>query len=83
LKCLTGSGSAPVLFEFLLVELGPGEDEAELPATEAAVDYLKVVDPDLGHCDRDPEEAAYRRHELIMARAAASFLLGFQFEFRS
>jgi hypothetical protein len=85
LKCLTGSRSAPVLFEFFLMELGPGENEAELPATQVAVDDLEVVDPDLGftfsvtgmemreaviveeHRDRDPEEAAYRRHELIMA----------------
>jgi hypothetical protein len=92
---------APVLFEFLLMKLGPGEDEAELPATEVAVDYLEVVDPDLGfvfsvtgmemreaaiveeHRDRDPEEAAYRRHGSIMARAPAVVLSGFQFEFCS
>jgi hypothetical protein len=42
-KCLTGSRSAPVLFQFLLMKLGPGEDEAELPATEVAVEYLEVV----------------------------------------
>ena len=77
------------------MELGPCENEAELPATQAAVNDLEVVDPDLGfafsvtgmemreaviveeHRDRDPEEAAYRRHELIMALAAASFFLDF------
>jgi hypothetical protein len=101
LKCLTGSRSAPVLFEFLLMELSPGEDEAELPATQAAIDDLEVVDPDLGfafgvarvemweamiieeHRDGDPEEAAYRRHEFIMAGATAGRFLGFQFGFRS
>jgi hypothetical protein len=35
------------------------------------------------HRDRDPEEAAYRRHEPIMALAPAVVLLGFQFGFRS
>lgn len=30
------------------MELSPGEDEAELPATQAAIDDLEVVDPDLG-----------------------------------
>jgi hypothetical protein len=96
LKCLTGSRSAPVLFEFFLMELGPCENEAELPPTQVAVDDLEVVDPDLGfafsvtrmemreaviieeHCDRDPEEAAYRRHGAIMARAPASFFLDFR-----
>jgi hypothetical protein len=29
------------------------------------------------HRDRDPEEAAYRRHEPIMARAAAVLFLDF------
>jgi hypothetical protein len=91
----------PVLFKVYLVKLGPGEDEAELSATEVTVDYLEVVDPDLGfafsvtgmevreamiieeHRDRDPEEAAYRRHESIMAPAPAVVLLGLRFGFRS
>jgi len=30
------------------------------------------------HRDRDPEEAAYRQHGAIMARAPASFFLGFR-----
>jgi hypothetical protein len=94
LKCLTGSGAAPVLFEFILMKLGPGENEAELPATQVAVDDLEVVDPDLGfafgmarmemgeamiveeHRDRDPKEAAYGRHEFIMAGATAGRFLG-------
>lgn len=29
------------------MKLGPGEDEAELPATQVAVDDLEVVDADL------------------------------------
>jgi hypothetical protein len=33
------------------------------------------------HRDRDPEEAAYGRHEFIMARAAAVVLLGFSSSF--
>jgi hypothetical protein len=82
--------------KFILMKLGPGENEAELPATQVAVDDLEVVDPDLGfafgmtrvemweamiieeHRDRDPEEAAYRRHGAIMARAPASFFLDFR-----
>ncbi len=36
--CLTGASSAPVLEHPLLVELGPGEDEPQLPLTEVAVD---------------------------------------------
>jgi hypothetical protein len=30
------------------MKLGPGENEAELPATQVAVDDLEVVDPDFG-----------------------------------
>ncbi len=81
------------------MKLGPGKNEAELPATEVAVDDLEVVDPDLGfafcvarmemrkamiveeHRDRDPEEAAYRRHGSIMARAPAVVLLDFSSSF--
>jgi hypothetical protein len=84
-KCLTRARSAPVLFEFFLMKLSPGEDESELSSSEIAIDDLKVVDADLGfsfgvtrvemreamvieeHRDRDPEEAAYRRHGRIMA----------------
>jgi hypothetical protein len=33
------------------------------------------------HRDRDPEEAAYRRHGAIMARASASFFLDFSSSF--
>jgi hypothetical protein len=47
LKCLTRSGSTPVLFQFFLVELSPSEDEAELAAAQVAVDHLEIVDADL------------------------------------
>jgi len=39
-KCLTGSRLAPVLFQRVLVELCPGKDESELPASEIAVHDL-------------------------------------------
>jgi hypothetical protein len=70
------------------MELRPGEDEAQLPTAEAAVDDLEIVDPDLcfafgvagvemreaviveEHRDRDPKEAADRRHSFIMPLAA-------------
>jgi hypothetical protein len=39
-KCLTRARSTSVLFEFVLMKLSPGEDEAELAATEVAVDHL-------------------------------------------
>jgi hypothetical protein len=41
-------GLAPVLFQFFLMELCPGEDESQLAAIEAAVHDLQVVDPYLG-----------------------------------
>ena len=81
------------------MKLSPGEDEAELPATQVAVNDLEVVDPDLGfafgmarvemweamiieeHRNRDPEEAAYRRHGSIMARAPAVVLSDFSSSF--
>jgi hypothetical protein len=47
-KCLTRSRSTPILFQFFLVELCPGEDESQLAATEVAVHHLQVVDSDLG-----------------------------------
>lgn len=38
----------PVLFKLFLVQLCPGEDEAQLPAAEVAIDHLEVVDTDVG-----------------------------------
>lgn len=48
MKCVTGARSTPVLAEFVLVQFGPREDEAQLPAPEGALDHLQCVDADLG-----------------------------------
>jgi hypothetical protein len=46
-KCLTCAGAAPVLVQFVLVQLSPGKHEAQLPPPEAAVDHLERVDSNL------------------------------------
>ena len=47
LECFTRAGAAPVLGEFVLVELSPREHEPQLAAPEAALDHLQGVDTDL------------------------------------
>ncbi len=47
-QCLTVAGAAPVLGQFVLMQLRPRQHQAEGPSTERALDHLDLVDAHLG-----------------------------------
>jgi hypothetical protein len=47
-SCLTRTRKPPVLEELVLMELGPCQHEPKLPAWQAAVEHLYLVNPNLG-----------------------------------
>jgi hypothetical protein len=46
-KCFTGAREAPVLEQFVLMQLGPSEDEPQLATSEGGLDRLERVDLNL------------------------------------
>lgn len=54
LECPTNPRLMPVLQQFGLVKLGPGEHEPQLAASEIAFDHVDLVNSDLGGAVRMP-----------------------------